>query len=30
MKKTEVKVFRDDEWQVEGNLVLKKRKVHML
>jgi len=29
MKKTEVKVLRGDEWQVEGDLVLKKRKVYV-
>jgi len=30
MKKTEVKVLRGDEWQVEGDLVLKKGKVYVL
>ena len=29
MKKTEVKVSRDEEWQVEDNLVLKERKVYV-
>jgi len=29
MKKTEVKVLRGDEWQAEGDLVLKKRKVYV-
>jgi len=29
MKKTVVKVLRGDEWQIEGDLVLKKRKVYI-
>jgi len=29
MKNTGVKVLRGDEWQVEGDLVLKKRKVYV-
>ncbi len=29
MKKVRVKVLREDKWQIEGNLVLKKRKVYM-
>ena len=27
MKKTEVKVLRDNKWQIEDNLVLKKKKI---
>ena len=30
MKKAEVKVLRDEEWQVENNLVLKERKIYIL
>ena len=30
MKKSGVKVLRGDKWQVEGNLILKKRKVYVL
>jgi len=30
MKKTRVKVIKKDEWQVEGDLVLKEEKVYML
>ena len=30
MKKVGVKVLRGDEWQIEGNLVLKERTVYML
>ena len=30
MKKTGVKVLRNDEWQIEDNLVLKKGKVYVL
>jgi len=30
MKKTEVKVVRGEEWQIEEDLVLKKRKMYML
>jgi len=29
MKKTEVKVLRNDEWQIEDKLVLKERKVYV-
>jgi len=29
MKKAGVKVLRGDEWQIEGDLVLKKRKVYV-
>ena len=29
IKKVEVKVLRDDEWQIEDNLVLKERKVYV-
>jgi len=29
MKKVEVKVLRDEEWQVENNLVLKEGKVYI-
>ena len=29
MKKAGVKVLRGDEWQVEGNSVMKKRKVYV-
>ena len=29
MKKVEVKVLRDEEWQVENNLVLKEGKVYV-
>ena len=29
MKNTEVKVLREYEWQVKGDLVLKKEKVYM-
>ena len=30
MKKTRVKVLRNDEWQIENELVLKERKIHVL
>jgi len=30
MKKVGVKVLQGDEWQIEGDLVLKERKVYML
>ena len=30
MKKAEVKVVRGEEWQIEGDLVLKKKKVYVL
>jgi len=30
MKKTEVKILRGDEWQIKGNLVLKKERVYVL
>ena len=30
IKKVKVKVLRGDEWQIEGNLVLKERTVYML
>jgi len=30
MKKTEVKVLKGDEWQIKGDLVLKKKKIYML
>jgi len=29
MKKVEVKVLKGEEWQVEGNLVLKKGKIYV-
>jgi len=29
MKKTEVKVLREDEWQIEENLILKKSKIYV-
>ena len=29
MKKVRVKVLRNEEWQIENNLVLKKGKVHV-
>jgi len=29
MKKTEVKVLRDEEWQVEDDLILKERKIYI-
>ena len=29
IKKTEVKVIRGDEWQIEGDLVLKEEKVYV-
>jgi len=29
MKKTGVKVLREDEWQIEGDLVLKKSKIYI-
>jgi len=29
MKKVEVKILRDEEWQVENNLVLKEGKVYV-
>ena len=29
MKKVGVKLLREDEWQIEGDLMLKKRKVYM-
>jgi len=29
MKKTEVKVLRGEEWQIKGDLVLKKGKVYI-
>jgi len=30
MKKAEVKVLRDNKWKIEGELVLKRRKVYVL
>jgi len=30
MKKVEVKILREDEWQIERELVLKKEKVYIL
>jgi len=30
MKKAGIKVVRGEEWQLEGDLVLKKRKVYVL
>ena len=30
MKKTRVKVLRNDEWQIENELVLKERKIYVL
>ena len=30
IKKTEVKVLRDDEWQIEGEVVLRKEKIYVL
>ena len=30
MKKVRVKILRNDEWQIENNLVLKERKVYVL
>ena len=30
MKKAKVKILRGDEWQIEGDLVLKERKVYVL
>jgi len=30
MKKTGVKVLRNEKWQIENNLVLKERKVYVL
>ena len=30
MKKAGVKMLRGEEWQIEGNLVLKKEKVYVL
>jgi len=30
MKKAEVKVLRGDEWQIEGELVLKEEKMYVL
>jgi len=30
MKKTRVKLLQEDEWQIERDLVLKKRKVYVL
>ena len=30
MKKVRVKVLRNEEWQIENNLVLKKGKVYVL
>ena len=30
MKKAEVKNLREDEWEIEGNLILKERKVYVL
>jgi len=30
IKKTGVKILRDDEWQIEGNLILKKGKMYIL
>jgi len=30
MKKAEVKALRNDEWQIEDNLILKERKMYML
>ena len=29
MKKVDIKVLREDKWQIEGELVLKKRKVYV-
>ena len=29
MKKAEIKILRDDEWEIEGELVLKERKVYI-
>ena len=29
MKKAEIKVLKGDEWQIEGNLVLKEGKVYI-
>ena len=30
MKKAEVKALRNDEWQIEDDLILKERKMYML
>ena len=30
MKKAEVKVLRNDEWQIENKLVLKEKKIYVL
>ena len=30
MKKAKVKVLRDNKWKIEGELVLKRRKVYVL
>ena len=30
MKKAEVRTLKEDKWKIEGELVLKKRKVHVL
>ena len=30
IKKVEVKVLREDEWQIEGDLVLKEDKIYVL
>ena len=30
MKKAEIKVLREDKWQIEEDLVLKKEKVYVL
>jgi len=30
MKKAKAKVLRDNEWQIEGDLVLKERKAYIL
>ena len=29
MKKAEIKILRDDEWEIEGELLLKERKVYI-
>ena len=29
MKKVDIKILREDKWQIEGELVLKKRKVYV-
>ena len=30
MKKADIKVLREEEWQIERDMVLKKRKVYVL